>query len=110
MNHDLPQANHFRFRQVGKCSKVIKRYHAPLTPYQRALAHAKVTAAVKRRLRGSVSLAPSGRAHGRVSHNHEELGSCVDRRAGQVRGLQPACTSSAPATAATFAKKPSAAR
>lgn len=36
--------------------------------------------------------------------NHEELGSCVDRRAGQVRGLQPACASSAPATAATFAK------
>ncbi|UQE03429.1 hypothetical protein [Bradyrhizobium japonicum] len=29
-------------------AKVIKRYHAPLTPYQRALAHPKVTAAVKR--------------------------------------------------------------
>src|SRR6201988_2536579 len=32
-------------------AKVIKRYHAPSTPYQRALAHPKVTAAVKKRLR-----------------------------------------------------------
>ena len=29
-------------------AKVIKRYHAPSTPYERALAHPKVTAAVKR--------------------------------------------------------------
>jgi hypothetical protein len=32
-------------------AKVIKRYHAPSTPYHRALAHPKVTAAVKKRLR-----------------------------------------------------------
>jgi hypothetical protein len=32
-------------------AKVIKRYHAPSTPYQRALAHPKVSAAVKKRLR-----------------------------------------------------------
>ena len=32
-------------------AKVIKRYHAPATPYERALAHPKVTAAVKQRLR-----------------------------------------------------------
>lgn len=88
MNHDLPQANHFRFRQVGKCSKVIKRYHAPLTPYQRALAHAKVTAAVKRRLRGSVSLAPSGRAHGRVSH--KPRGTWQLRRSSCRTGARPA--------------------
>ncbi|WP_404514847.1 hypothetical protein [Bradyrhizobium ottawaense] len=32
-------------------AKVIKRYHPPSTPYERALAHPKVTAAVKKRLR-----------------------------------------------------------
>src|ERR1700742_4708715 len=32
-------------------AKVIKRYHPPSTPYQRAPAHPKVTAAVKKRLR-----------------------------------------------------------
>src|ERR1051325_3304205 len=32
-------------------AKVIKRYHAPATPYARALAHPKVSKAVKQRLR-----------------------------------------------------------
>jgi hypothetical protein len=32
-------------------AKVIKRYHAPSTPYERALRHPKVPAAVKQRLR-----------------------------------------------------------
>lgn len=32
-------------------AKVIKRYHAPATPYARALAHPKLSAAIKRRLR-----------------------------------------------------------
>lgn len=82
------QANHFRFRQLGKCPKVTKRYHAPLAPYQRALAHAKVTAAVKRRLRGSVSLAPSGRAHGRVSH--KPRGTWQLRRSSCRTGARPA--------------------
>jgi len=31
-------------------AKVIKRYHAPATPYERALAHPKLSTAVKRRL------------------------------------------------------------
>ena len=85
-------------------AKVIKRYHAPLTPYQRALAHPKVTAAVERRLRDQYrSLDPVGLlAEIRAAQN--ELGNRVDRRAGQASGLQPACTSTAPATAATFAK------
>src|SRR6478609_4719745 len=85
-------------------AKVIKRYHAPLTPYQRALAHPKVTAAVKRRLRDQYrSLDPVGLL-AEIRATQEELGDRVDRRAGQARGLQPACTSAAPATAATFAK------
>ena len=32
-------------------AKVIKRYHAPATPYARALAHPKLSKAIKRRLR-----------------------------------------------------------
>lgn len=32
-------------------AKVIKRYHPPSTPYERALAHPRVTAAVKKQLR-----------------------------------------------------------
>jgi hypothetical protein len=39
-----------------------------------------------------------------IRATQEELGNRVDRRAGQARGPQPACTSTAPATAATFAK------
>jgi hypothetical protein len=34
-------------------AKVIKRYHAPATPYARALAHRKLSRAIKRRLRGT---------------------------------------------------------
>lgn len=85
-------------------AKVIKRYHAPLTPYQRALAHPKLTAAVKRRLRDQYrSLDPVGLL-AEIRATQEQLGNRVDRRAGQARGLQRACTSTAPATAATFAK------
>jgi hypothetical protein len=32
-------------------AKVIKRYHAPATPFERALAHPEVPAVVKQRLR-----------------------------------------------------------
>jgi hypothetical protein len=85
-------------------AKVIKRYHAPLTPYQRALAHPKVTAAAKRRLRDQyrsldpVRLLAEIRAHTRNSAI-ASIG-VPDRRA----GLRPACSRTAPATAATFAK------
>src|SRR5882757_5334124 len=84
-------------------AKVIKRYHAPSTPYQRALAHPKVTAVVKKRLRDQYrSLDPVGLL-AEIRATQEELGNRVDRHAGQARGLQRACTSTAPATAA-FAK------
>ena len=36
-------------------AKVIKRYHAPATPYARALAHPKLSSAVKQRLREALS-------------------------------------------------------
>ena len=45
-------------------AKVIKRYHAPSTPYDRALAHPEVSAAVKQRLREQYRNARSDRALG----------------------------------------------
>jgi hypothetical protein len=82
-------------------AKVIKRYHAPLTPYQRALAHPRVTAAVKKRLRDQYRSLDPIALLAEIRATQEELGNRVDRRA--ARGLQRACTSTAPATAA-FAK------
>jgi hypothetical protein len=85
-------------------AKVIKRYHPPSTPYERALAHPKVTAAVKKRLRDQYrSLDPVGLL-AEIRATQEELGNRVDRRAGQARGLQCASTNNAPAIVATFAK------
>src|SRR6202049_1369317 len=84
-------------------AKVIKRYHAPRTPYERALAHPKVTAAVKKRLRGQYRSLDPIVLLAEIRASQEELGNRVDRRAGQSRD-QRSCTSTAPATAATFAK------
>src|ERR1700736_3495004 len=85
-------------------AKVIKRYHVPSTPCQRALAHPKVTAAVKKRLRDQYRSLDPIALLAKIRATQEELGNRVDRRAGQARGQQPACTSAAPATAAAFAK------
>ena len=76
-------------------AKVIKRYHPPSTPCARALAHPKVPAAVKQRLREQyrtleVALLAEIRAV------QEELGNRVDRRAGDARGQQRANKSTAP--------------
>jgi len=79
-------------------AKVIKRYHPPLTPYERALAHPKVTAAVKKRLRDQYRSLDPVALLAEIRATQDELGNRVDRRAGQARGLQPACTSTAPAT------------
>jgi len=95
----------FKLKEKGReGAKVIKLYHPPSTPYERALAHPKVTAAVKKRLRDQYrSLDPVGLL-AEIRATQDELGNRVDHRAGQARGLRPAYTSTAPATAATFAK------
>ncbi|MCK1553530.1 transposase family protein [Bradyrhizobium sp. 183] len=85
-------------------AKVIKRYHLPSTPYERALAHPKVTAAVKKRLRDQYRSLDPVALLAEIRATQDELGNRVDRRAGQVRRLQSASTSTAPATTATFAK------
>jgi hypothetical protein len=85
-------------------AKVIKRYHPPSTPYERALAHPKVTAAVKKRLRDQYRSLDPVRLLAEIRATQEELGNRVDRRAGQARGLQCASANNAPAIAARFAK------
>ena len=84
-------------------AKVIKRYHPPSTPYERTLAHPKVTTAVKKRLRDQYRSLDPIALLAEIRATQEELGNRVDRRAGQARGLQRTCTNTAPATAA-FAK------
>jgi hypothetical protein len=92
-------------------AKVIKRYHPPSTPCERALAHPKVPAAVKQRLRNQYRTLDPVALLAEIRAVQEELGNRIDRRAGDARGqviggngtaLQ-AVQSSAPATVA-FAK------
>ena len=85
-------------------AKVIKRYHSPSTPYQRALAHPKVTAVVKKRLRDQYRSLDPIALLAEIRTNQEELGNRVDRRAAQARGLEHICASTAPETASAFAK------
>lgn len=84
-------------------AKVVKRYHPPSTPYERALAHPKVTAAVKKRLRDQYHLLNPIALLAEIRATQEELGNRVDRRAGHARGQPGACKSAAPATTAIFA-------
>ena len=84
-------------------AKVIKRYHAPSTPYERALAHPKVPAAVKQRLRGQYRTLDPVALLAEIRATQEELGNRVDRRAGKNTTLQPA-QSQVPPDAVDFAK------
>src|SRR6266446_2922907 len=61
-------------------AKVIKRYHAPLTPYARALAHPKVGKAVKRRLREIYRTLDPVVLLSEIRAAQEELGRRIDRR------------------------------
>lgn len=60
---------------------MIKRYHHPSTPYERALAHPKVTAAVKKRLRDQYRSLDPVALLAEIRATQEELGNRVDRRA-----------------------------
>ena len=92
-------------------AKVIKRYHAPSAPFERALAHPQVTAAVKQRLRDQYRALDPVALLAEVRAAQEELGNRVDRRAGdapcqkgasQGAALQPVQSSTPDAVA--FAK------
>lgn len=82
-------------------AKVIKRYHDPMTPYQRALAHPKMHKAVKRRLRAQYRTLDPVALLAEIRSIQEELGSRVER--GGKIATPPPMQLSTP-DAATFAR------
>ena len=83
-------------------AKVIKRYHVPATPYERALAHPKVSKAVKRRLREIDRTLDPVALLAEMRDAQAELGTRVGARAGK---LAAATSPPAPTTnPAAFAK------
>jgi hypothetical protein len=64
-------------------AKVIKRYHAPATPYERALAHPARAKLVKRRLRVVYRSLDPIALLAEICAAQAELGERVDRRAGR---------------------------
>src|SRR5712664_625487 len=84
-------------------AKVIKRYHVPATPYERALAHPKLSKAVKRRLREIYRTLDPVALLAEMRDAQVELGTRVGARAGK---LAAAASLPAPITnAAAFAKR-----
>src|SRR5271165_1658722 len=63
-------------------AKVIKRYHVPSTPCQRALVYPRLAAAVKKRLREQYRTLDPVALLAEIRAAQEELGNRVDRRAG----------------------------
>ena len=82
-------------------AKVIKRYHAPATPYARALVHPKLSRAVKKRLRELYHTLDPVALLAEIRDAQTELGTRVDARAGKT--VMPSIPSPAP-DAAAFAK------
>lgn len=83
-------------------AKVIKRYHAPATPYARALAHPKLSKAVKTHLRDLYRTLDPVVLLAEVRAAQAELGTRVDGRAGKIAAA--ACTPAPTLDVATFAK------
>ena len=69
-------------------AKVIKRYHAPATPYARALGHPKLSKAVKKRLRELYRTLDPVALLAEIRDAQTELGTRVDARAGRSRRNQ----------------------
>src|SRR6202795_882511 len=65
-------------------AKVIKRYHVPATPYERALAHPKLSKAVKRRLREIYRTLDPVALLAEMRDAQVELGTRVGARAGKL--------------------------
>ena len=77
-------------------AKVIKRYHAPATPYERVLAHPKVPRKIKQRLRAQYRTLDPVVLLSEIRAAQEELGRRIDRR-----GLAAASQVSLPISNAT---------
>src|ERR1700675_1160958 len=83
-------------------ARVVKRYHVPATPYARALAHPKLSAAVKQRLRELYRTLDPVALLAEMRDAQTELGARVDCRAGKIAAA-PCIPPPAP-DAAAFAK------
>jgi hypothetical protein len=77
-------------------AKVIKRYHAPATPCERAVAHPKLSKAIKRRLRSTYRNLDPVALLAEIRECQEELGDRIGKR-----GLA-AATGAAPADPLVF--------
>jgi hypothetical protein len=91
-------------------AKVIKRYHDPSTPYERALAHPMVAKAVKERLRAQYQTLDPVALLAEIRSAQEELGNRMDRRAGgappeAVAGKSDVVVRSSTAEPAAFARR-----
>jgi hypothetical protein len=87
-------------------AKVIKRYHDPSTPYERALVHPMVTEAVKDRLRAQYRTLDPVVLLAEIRAAQEELGNRIDRRAGGA--LREATTGTSDAVARNSTAEPAA--
>jgi hypothetical protein len=83
-------------------AKVIKRYHDPATPFERALAHSRVTKAVKARLRQMHRTLDPVTLLAELRAAQTELSERIDRRPGKIAVQLPA-PSRAPDAAAAAA-------
>jgi hypothetical protein len=61
-------------------AKVIKRYHPPATPYERALAHPKLARAIKRRLRETYRTLDPVKLLAEIRAAQQELGERIGKR------------------------------
>ena len=72
-------------------AKVIKRYHPPATPYERALAHPKLASAIKRRLRETYRTLDPVQLLADIRAAQEELGERIGKRGlATTVGVSPA--------------------
>jgi hypothetical protein len=84
-------------------AKVIKRYHPPATPFERAVGHPKVTRAAKARLRNMRRALDPVALLAEMRAAQTELGERIDCRPGKTTARLT--VPSPPADAATFARK-----
>jgi hypothetical protein len=72
-------------------AKIIKRYHAPITPYERAVEHPKLDRAVKQRLRMQYRTLDPIALLAEIRAAQEELGHRIERggRVGTTPPMQP---------------------
>jgi len=61
-------------------AKIIKRYHPPATPYERALGHPKLPSAIKRRLRETYRTLDPVQLLATIRAAQEELGERIGKR------------------------------